>query len=43
MKKLIKKAVDYAKNNPEKTKHYAKKAYDTIQKKKSKSRTERPR
>ncbi|EKE33105.1 hypothetical protein [Salimicrobium album] len=32
MKNLIRKAVSYAKRNPEKTKRYARKAYNTVSK-----------
>lgn len=38
MKKLISKAVNYAKRNPEQTKQYAKKAYDSVQKYKKNSK-----
>ncbi|WP_255437622.1 hypothetical protein [Thalassobacillus sp. CUG 92003] len=33
MKQLLRKAVSYAQRNPEKTKHYARKAYNTVQNK----------
>ncbi|WP_277752117.1 hypothetical protein [Halobacillus salinus] len=41
MKKLIRKGIQYAKKNPEETKRYAKKAYDTIQKYRKKPKTKR--
>ncbi|WP_255822159.1 hypothetical protein [Halobacillus shinanisalinarum] len=43
MKNLIKKASDYAKKNPEQTKRYAKKAFDTIQKKRKSSTNTTPK
>lgn len=41
MKNLIRKGIQYAKQNPEETKRYAKKAYDTIQKHRKKSKAKR--
>lgn len=43
MKNLVRKAVSYAKQNPEKTKRYAKKAYNTISKRKSSTKRTPPK
>ncbi|WP_275897921.1 hypothetical protein [Halobacillus ihumii] len=42
VRKFIKKAADYAKQNPEQTKRYAKKAFDTV-KNKRKSASNQPK
>ncbi|MFD2922784.1 hypothetical protein [Halobacillus naozhouensis] len=43
VRKLFKKATDYAKQNPEQTKRYAKKAFDTIKNKQKSSSSKQPK